>query len=61
MNWIISNKEWLFGGVAIAIPLAIVSWFFSVKKNKQVQKSGSNSTNIQVGGNVTIKPKNTNE
>jgi len=61
LNWIISNKEWLFGGVAIAIPLAIVSWFFSVKKNKQVQKSGSNSTNIQVGGNVTIKPKNTNE
>ncbi|MDO8263523.1 MAG: hypothetical protein Q7T21_09870 [Gallionella sp.] len=61
MNWIISNKEWLFGGIAIAVPLAILGWFFSAKSNKQVQKSGSNSTNIQVGGNVSIKSKNTDE
>lgn len=61
MNWIISNKEWLFSGIAIAVPLAIFGWFFITKNNKQVQKSGSNSTNIQVGGNVSIKSKNTDE
>ncbi|MHB1392487.1 MAG: hypothetical protein ACYCYE_05275 [Clostridia bacterium] len=54
MEWIINNKEWLFSGIAIAIPLAIIGWFFSAKKNRQIQKSGNNSTNIQVGGNITI-------
>lgn len=54
MEWIIQNKEWLFSGIAIAIPLAIIGWFFSSRGNKQVQKSGDNSTNIQVGGNLKI-------
>jgi hypothetical protein len=54
MEWIIKNKEWLFSGVAIAIPLAIIGWFFSNQGNKQVQKSGDNSTNIQVGGNLKL-------
>ena len=54
MEWIIQNKEWLFSGIAIAIPLAIIGWFFSSRGTKQVQKSGNNSTNIQVGGNLKI-------
>jgi len=54
MEWIIQNKEWLFSGIAIAIPLALIGWFFSSRGNKQVQKSGDNSTNIQVGGNFKI-------
>lgn len=57
MDWIISNKEWLFGGIAIAIPLAIMGWFFSSNGNKQFQKGGASSTNIQVGGNLKIKSK----
>jgi hypothetical protein len=55
MKWIIQNKEWLFSGIAIAIPLAGIGWFFSSRGNKQVQKSGDNSTNIQVGGNLKIR------
>ncbi|MFM1693741.1 hypothetical protein [Aeromonas salmonicida] len=54
MEWILENKEWLFSGVAIAIPLAIIGWLFSGKINKQVQKGGDNSTNIQVGGDFNI-------
>jgi hypothetical protein len=54
MEWIITNKEWLFSGIAIAIPLAIIGWLFSSRGNKQVQKGGDNSTNIQVGGNLKI-------
>lgn len=54
MEWIVENKEWLFSGVAIALPLAIVGWVLSSRKNKQVQKGGDNSTNIQVGGSFKI-------
>jgi hypothetical protein len=57
MEWIIKNIEWLFSGVAIAIPLAIIGWYFSSSGNKQVQKGGDNSTNIQVGGNLNIDSK----
>jgi len=61
MNWIVNNKEWLFSGIAIAVPLALLGWFFGTKKNKQVQKSGDNSTNIQVGGHIRIKSRNRDE
>jgi len=54
MDWIIENKEWLFSGIAIALPLAIVGWLISSRGNKQVQKGGKNSTNIQVGGNLKM-------
>ena len=54
MEWIIENKNWLFSGIAIAVPLAIVGWLISTRGNKQVQKGGKNSTNIQVGGSVKI-------
>ena len=50
MEWILANKDWLFSGVAIALPLAIIGWVFSSRKNRQVQKGGDNSTNIQIGG-----------
>lgn len=57
MNWIVENKEWLFSGVLIAVPLALLGLFVSNKKSKQVQKSGSNSNNIQVGGDIHIGDK----
>ena len=55
MEWIIENKTWLFSGIAIAIPIAIIGWIISKNTNKQVQKGGDNSTNIQVGGSFKIK------
>ncbi|HHC6666492.1 TPA: hypothetical protein ACN33Q_000276 [Vibrio parahaemolyticus] len=54
MDWIIENKEWLFSGVLIAVPLAVLGCFFSTKRVKQTQKGGDNSTNIQIGGNFKI-------
>lgn len=56
-NWIINNREWIFSGIGIAVPVAIAGWIFSSKKSKQVQRSGNNSTNIQIGGNITVNPK----
>ncbi|MCG8518435.1 MAG: hypothetical protein MI794_10630 [Pseudomonadales bacterium] len=55
MEWVIDNKEWIFSGFAVAVPLAFLGWFFSVKRNKQVQKGGDGSTNIQVGNNLNVR------
>jgi hypothetical protein len=47
MNWIIDNKEWFFSGLGTAILMWVLAALFSGKsKNKQIQKSGKNSTNI---------------
>lgn len=54
MEWIVENKEWLFSGVAIAIPLAIIGWLFSGRGSKQVQNGGNRSKNIQVGRDLKI-------
>lgn len=54
MEWIAENRDWLFSGAAIALPLAIIGWLISSRKNKQIQKGGDNSTNIQVGGNLEV-------
>lgn len=53
-NWINNNKEWLFSGIAIAIPLGVIGWFISSKRNTQMQRGGKGSINTQVGGNITI-------
>lgn len=51
IDWFIANKEWVFSGIGIAI----ISFFIRKSKNqKQTQKSGNNSINIQVGKNLNI-------
>jgi len=61
VDWIIANKNWLFSGVAIAVPLALLGWFIASRKNKQVQKGGKNSRNIQVGGDLNINSRKEDE
>lgn len=64
MNWIIQNKHWLFDGVLVAVPLAILGWFFtkSIIKNKiQKQRGGKGSTNIQVGRDFKINKRGRND
>lgn len=51
MDWIVSNIEWIFSGVGVMI----LGWFFSrsfLNKNKQIQKGGHGSTNIQAGKDI---------
>lgn len=51
---VIENKEWIFSGIGVTL----LGVFFSfLKKNKpnQIIKSGSNSLNIQSGGNSDIR------
>jgi hypothetical protein len=60
-DWIANNKDWLFSGIAIVIPLTVIGWFISTRENKsQIQKSGRDSLNIQVG-DVTIHEKSKDE
>ncbi len=54
MNWLIENKEWFFSGIGVFILGLIASIITRKKKEKtqkMKQKSGANSTNIQIGGN----------
>lgn len=38
MNWIIQNKEWLFSGLLVSVPLALAGWWRSKASKKKVQK-----------------------
>jgi hypothetical protein len=63
LNWIISNKEWVFSGAGVVIVSAIfalLKWTFKKHDQKkantinQSQKSGGKSTNIQIAGDLII-------
>lgn len=54
MQWIIDNAEWVFSGIGVFVLSGIVALISKNKKAKVIkmkQKSGNNSTNIQIGGN----------
>jgi hypothetical protein len=58
LYWILTNKEWFLSGIGIAIPLAILGWWFQRRTSAaflQSQRGGRNSLNIQVGRNFTIR------
>jgi hypothetical protein len=52
LNWIISNKEWFFSGVGVAI-IGFIIKHLNCKAKNQTINSGKNSTNIQ-GNNVKV-------
>jgi hypothetical protein len=61
LNWIMENKIWIFSGVGIAVIggiFALIKWLFNKNKQdktiNQSQKSGNNSINIQVAGDIAI-------
>lgn len=54
LDWLADNKEWLFSGILL-VPITIIGWIIKNNKIVQTQKSGSNSSNIQIGGNITIR------
>ena len=56
MHWIIENKKWLFDGVLVAVPLAIIGWAAArrVVGTTQKQRGGDGSVNLQAGGNIDL-------
>jgi hypothetical protein len=58
MNWLIENKEWVFSGIGVFIIGGIIAIFKKSKKKKTLQmkqRSGSNSKNIQIGGDFNAR------
>ena len=58
MEWIINNKEWIFSGIGVAVVSLIIGLFLKqkpIQSTKMEQKSGNNSTNIQIGGSFNGK------
>ena len=55
LDYLINNKEWIFSGIGVAV----VSWllFRNSSASNMTQKSGKNSTNIQVGGDLKFNKK----
>ncbi|MGS0724993.1 hypothetical protein ACVBKF_02305 [Shewanella sp. 0m-11] len=56
---LVEHYQWVFSGAGIALLGGIIA-FFKKKTSgiTQKQKSGSNSVNIQAGGNVEFTQKN---
>lgn len=56
LSWIIRNKEWLFSGVGVVVVAWIGRIIYKGRQAAPTQniRSGSNSTNIQVGRDVNI-------
>ena len=62
INWFNSNKEWVFSGIGAVSIAAIITWFLRRSPSKkQIQKSGNDSINIQVGDNLNIHTKETED
>jgi hypothetical protein len=54
IKFILKNSSWLFSGVLIAVPIAIISWFISKRGNTQKQIGGDSSINLQAGSSINI-------
>lgn len=57
VDWIIQNKVWLFSGIAVAVPIALIGWLASKRSSSTVQKQrgGKGSVNIQANGDVHLR------
>jgi hypothetical protein len=58
MEWILTNKEWIFSGIGVLIVSLLINVFKEkkgLKATKMKQKSGPNSSNIQIGGDYNGK------
>lgn len=56
LEWISTNKDWIFDGVGVAVLIFLANMFFKKKNEtsiKQTQISGNNSVNNQSAGSIT--------
>jgi hypothetical protein len=64
-KWFLENKEWLLSGLAVSVPIAIIGLLLnrssSIKRSRSkgsrdinFGKSGSNSNNILMSGDLTV-------
>ena len=62
IDWLDANKQWIFSGIGVAIIAFIIRLIFNRRQTKkQIQQSGDNSINIQVGDNLNIHTQETDD
>ena len=55
LDWIVANKEWLFEGVGVAVPLAVIGWLCSKRKGEDGKASTpSVQQQITIGGGDSV-------
>jgi hypothetical protein len=53
VDWIQENRDWLFSGLLVAVPLAILSWRLRSRATRsQRQRGGDGSVNLQAGRDI---------
>lgn len=54
LDWILKNKEWLFSGVAVSVPLAIIGWLCSKRKGEDGKASTPSVNQIHSGSGDNV-------
>jgi len=56
ISWLSQNRTWVFSGIGVAVPIAIVGWLLSRgrAKRSQGQQSGAGSSNLQAGRDINV-------
>ncbi len=56
LDWIMENKNWLFSGVLVAVPLAVIGWVCSKRSTRDINIGSHNSAkgdqHINIGSSV---------
>jgi hypothetical protein len=55
VNWLSDNANWIFSGIGTTIVGFIIGWVTKGYHVSQSQRSGDNSSNIQVGRDLRRK------
>ena len=62
VNWVISNKEWIFSGIGIVIISWLFSYFSGVVDNKPANNQNiDGNNNLQIINNITPTNEKQNE
>jgi hypothetical protein len=41
LDWLIKNREWLFSGLLVSVPLSIIGWWLSQQVSHSSQRQSS--------------------
>jgi len=55
MNWLVANREWLFSGVLVALPVAVIGWLWAKRKSQSSKKQLGGDSSVNVGKNLKIQ------
>jgi hypothetical protein len=60
LDWLINNKEWFFSGIGIAVPIAIIGWYYNVASLKDKASTRNINNSYQQPGDIITNLKGEN-